>query len=53
MIYLFILFFNTNFALSNEFIENYTYEDNNSEKIQPKNGKNGIRKKYNNQKQMN
>ena len=36
MIYLFILFFNTNFALSNEFIENYTYEDNNSEKIQPK-----------------
>ena len=36
MIYLFILFFNTNFALSNEFIENYTYEYNNSEKIQPK-----------------
>ena len=36
MIYLFILFFNTNFALSNEFIENYTYEDNNYEKIKPK-----------------
>jgi len=33
MIYLFILFFNPNFALSNELIENY---DNNSEKIQPK-----------------
>ena len=37
MIYLFILFFNTNFALSNELIENYTYDHNNSEKIQPKN----------------
>ena len=36
MIYLFILFFNTNFALSNELIENYTYDHNNSEKIQPK-----------------
>ena len=36
MIYLFILFFNTNFALSNELIENYTYDQNNSEEIQPK-----------------
>ena len=36
MIYLFILFFNTNFALSNELIDNYTNEDINSEKIQTK-----------------
>ena len=36
MIFLFILFFNTNFALSNEVINNYKNEDNNPKKSQIK-----------------
>ena len=36
MIFLFILFFDTNFALSNELIKNYKNENNNTEKLQIK-----------------
>ena len=36
MIFLFILFFDTNFALSNELINNYKNENNDPEKLQIK-----------------
>ena len=36
MIFLFILFFDTNFALSNELINNYKNENNDTEKLQIK-----------------
>ena len=36
MIFLFILFFDTNFALSNELINNYKNENNDLEKLQIK-----------------
>ncbi len=38
MIFLFILFFNTNFALSNEFMNNYKNENNNANKLPIKSG---------------